>query len=152
METQDVELFVASVAEAGAVADSTQSWGGETVGSLVSGNFVSLPAWFPADKAVAVLRNKGKRFALIRDRDGRLRVADLRQLVSASSTKSVSWCALPLGPTVAPVASLNEVMRLMDAHQSAYLPVVTCRVLVGIFARDVATGYATPPVAERSAA
>jgi Mg/Co/Ni transporter MgtE len=106
---------------------------------LASDNFLSLPAWFPADKASAILRQTGKRFVLVSDRNGIERVTDLRQLASAPSTKTVSWCALPLGPSVGPQATLDEVLRLMEERRSAYLPVVVGGMIVGIVARDAAT-------------
>ena len=108
-------------------------------------NFLTLPAWFPADKAGAVLRNKGKRFALITDGNGWASVADVRQLAVAPSTKSVSFCARPLGPAVAATASFDEAIRLMDTHHKAYLPMVVSGVIVGIVARDLARGSATDP-------
>ena len=119
---------------------------------LASDNFISLPAWFPADKASAILRKTGKRFVLISDRNGIERVTDLRQLASAPSTKSVSWCALPLGPSVTLQATRDEVLRLMDGRRSAYLPVVIGGVIVGIVARDAGTARSTPPALGQVAA
>jgi hypothetical protein len=117
-----------------------------------SDNFLSLPAWFPADKAGAVLRNKGKRFALIGDRSGSACVVDLRQLASAPSSKSVSFCATRLGPAVSATASFDDVLRMMDSHQSSYLPVVVCGVMVSIVARDMATDAVMPQAEDLIAA
>jgi len=100
-------------------------------------DFLTLPAWFPADKAAAVLRSQGKRFALIADRNGMSSVADRQQLAAAPASKSIAWCATPLGPPVSPSTSFDEARRLMDAH--AYLPVVIGGVVVRILARDAST-------------
>ena len=116
---------------------------------LASDNFLTLPAWFPADKASAVLRKKGKRFALVGDRNGTELVADLHCLSSAPPTKSVSWCASPLGPGVAPTATLDQVACLMDARGSAYLPVVVGGLIVGIVARDAEAMQTSNPASSR---
>jgi hypothetical protein len=117
-----------------------------------SDDFLTLPAWFGAEQAAAVLRSKGKRLALIAGGDGMSSVADLHRLAAAPSTKSISWCAVPLGPAVLPTTSLGEARRLMDAHGSAYLPVVTGGVIVSILARDSIDAAATFEAVEQLAA
>ena len=117
-----------------------------------SDDFLTLPAWFQAGSAAAVLRSKGKRLALIADRNGMTSVADVRRLAAAPSGKSVSWCASPLGPAVSPTTSLAEAHRLMDAHGSAYLPVVMGGVIVKILARDSVPAVVTDGPVERLAA
>jgi hypothetical protein len=118
-------------------------------------DFLTLPAWFPADKAAAILRSQGKRLALIADRNGMTSVADRRQLAAAPASKSIAWCASPLGPPVSPTTSAAEARRLMQAHGSAYLPVVIGGVVVRIFALSenggAGTGSPTEP-ADRIAA
>ena len=99
-------------------------------------DFLTLPAWFPADKAAAILRSQRKHLVLIADRNGMTSVADRRRLASAPASKSIAWCATPLGPPVSPATSLGEARRLMEAHGSAYLPVVIGGVVVRILARD----------------
>ncbi len=115
-------------------------------------DFVTLPAWFPADKAAAVLRSKGKRLALISDRNGVASVADRRQLAAAPASKSIAWCAKPLGPPVSPTTSLAEARRLMDAHGSAYLPVVIGGVVMKILSRETVTRTVAPSGHHRLAA
>ena len=117
-----------------------------------SADFLTLPAWFGAQQAAAVLRSKGKRLALIAGVDGMTSVADLHRLAAAPGTKSISWCATPLGPAVLPTTSLDEVHRLMDVHGSDYLPVVTGGVIVNILARDSVDAAATLETVERLAA
>jgi hypothetical protein len=102
------------------------------VGEKVAQNFVTLPAWFPADKASAVLRAKGKQFALISDKDGVARAAHIDDLEAAPSTKNLQWCAAPLGRAVAPTTSVDEMMRLVAAQPSSYIPVVMGGVVLGI--------------------
>jgi hypothetical protein len=115
-------------------------------------DFLTLPAWFPAAKAAAVLRSQGKRLALIADRNGVSSVAALEELAAAPANKSISWCAAPLGPAVAPATSQLEVRRLMDADGSAYLPVVMGGVVLSILARDSVGAARAPELVERLAA
>jgi hypothetical protein len=117
-----------------------------------SDDFLTLPAWFQAGSAAAVLRSKGKRLALIADGNGMVSVADVHQLAAAPGTKSISWCASPLGPAVSPTTSLAEARRLMDAHGSAYLPVVMGGVIVKILSRDSVPAAASPEPVEQLAA
>jgi hypothetical protein len=133
------------VAGVGAGAGCRPDHGHDDAQSLASDNFLSLPAWFPAEKACAILRATGKRFVLIADGNGLGRIADRQQLASAPLSKSVSWCGVPLGPSVTPAATPDEVLGLMDAHRMAYLPVVVGGVVVGIVARDAATAWSARP-------
>ena len=116
------------------------------------GDFVTLPAWFPAHKAAAVLDSTGKRLALIADRNGMTSVADRRQLEAAPASKSLAWCATPLGPPVSPTTSFAEARRLMDAHGHAYLPVVIGGVVMKILSRETVTRSVAPRQHHRLAA
>jgi len=102
---------------------------------VVERNCVSLPAWFPAEKAAAVLRQQKKQFALLADHQGVTRVASLDELSQAPATKSVLWCGRPLGPAVSPATSASEALRLLEAHPDAFLPVVLGGVVLGILNR-----------------
>ncbi|HEX2656972.1 MAG TPA: hypothetical protein VHU40_01815 [Polyangia bacterium] len=115
-------------------------------------NCVSLPAWFPADKAAAVLRHQKKQFALLADQQGVTRVASLDQLTHAPATKSVLWCGRPLGPAVAPATSPEEALRLLDAHPEAFLPVVLGGVVLGILTRAALPSVSRFPVHAPAAA
>jgi hypothetical protein len=107
-------------------------------GAVASQNFVSLPSWFPVDKASAVLRLKGKLFALTADERGIAYVAHLDQLTAAPSAKSLRWCAVPLGPAVAPATPLEQASQLMDRHASTCVPVVMGGVVLGVLSRHAA--------------
>ena len=103
---------------------------------VMTQDFVSVPSWFPADKAASVLRHTGKAFALVAGPRGDNHLASLNDLLTAPSTKSVGWCAKPLGPTVANDTTFDEAMELMDAHSLDRVAVVFGRLLVGIVTRD----------------
>src|SRR6188474_1118589 len=84
-------------------------------------NCVTLPAWFPADKAAAVLRQQRKQFVLLADHKGTTHAASLDQLERAPATKSVLWCGRPLGPALSTATPRHEARRLMETHAHAYL-------------------------------
>ena len=102
---------------------------------LIDRNCLSLPAWFPADKAAAVLRQQKKQFALLADHQGVTRVASLDELSQAPVTKSVLWCGRPLGPAVSSTTSADEALRTLEAHPGAFLPIVLGGVVLGILTR-----------------
>lgn len=109
-------------------------------------NCVSLPGWFPADKAAAVLRHQKKQFALLADQQGVTRVASLEQLAHAPATKSVLWCGRPLGPAVAPTTSADEASRLLDDHPETFIPIVLGGVVLGILTRAAISSAPRLPV------
>lgn len=109
-------------------------------------NCLTLPAWFPADKAAAVLRQQKKQFVLLADQKGTTHAASLDQLERAPATKSVLWCGRPLGPAISPRTPLQEALRLMEAHVHTYLPIVMGGVVLGILTGNALT--ANSPAAE----
>ena len=108
------------------------------VAEAMSSDFISLPAWFPAEKAASVLRLKSKGFAFISGPGGQTSLVALEELDGAPVRKSVAWCVRPLGPTVAQDATLDDAVALMDRHAIDHVPVVMGRLLVGIVTRDAA--------------
>jgi|GEM_PF-5597963 len=113
-------------------------------------NCLTLPAWFPADKAAAVLRQQKKQFVLLADHKGTTRAASLDQLEQAPVTKSVLWCGRPLGPAVSTSTPRHEALRLMETHVHSYLPIVMGGVVLGILTRQALS--AKSPTAVTSAA
>jgi hypothetical protein len=123
-----------------------RAWVG--VDSLMTRSFVSLPSWFPADKAAAVLRQQGKEFALVTERTGGPALAHLRDLAAAPTNKSVLWRTTPLGRAVTPGARIDQALSLMDAHASDNLPVVVGGLIVGLLTRRaLVAGLAQAPTA-----
>lgn len=107
-------------------------------------DFISLPSWFPAEKAAAVLRQQGRRFALVVNRAGATGLADVGQLAAAAPTKSVLWCARPLGRAVTSDALLDEALTLMTAAAVDHVPVTVDGLLVGILTREAALAGRSP--------
>ena len=99
-------------------------------------NCLTLPAWFPADKAAAVLRQQRKQFVLLADHKGTTHAASLDQLEQAPATKSVLWCGRPLGPAVSTATPRHEALRLMETHVHSYLPILMGGVVLGILTRQ----------------
>jgi predicted transcriptional regulator len=111
----------------------------ETVGDLADRAIASIPSWFPADKAAAVLRQQGKTFALVADRTGVSGVASAQALAAAPPTKSVSWCTVSLAQAVKSDVSLDRALALMDDYSVDCLPVVVGGfggLIAGIITRD----------------
>lgn len=106
----------------------------ETVGALVERAVASIPSWFPADKAAAVLRQQGRAFTLVTNRSGVSGVASAQALASAPPTKSVSWCTVSLAQAVRPDVSLDRALALMDDSSVDCLPVVVGGGLGGVIA------------------
>jgi CBS domain-containing protein len=105
------------------------------VEEVMARDFVSLPPWFSAAQAGAVLRQTGKSYALFGG-PGAERLATLGELQAASPLKSAASCATPLGPAIAVDASLAEALTVMNKRQLDRSAVVLGRVLVGIVARE----------------
>ena len=124
-----------STARKGEANDTQPASAAQGLEAIVAGNFLTLPAWFPAAQAVKVLRHKGKSFALVEDRGGARQVADVLSLEAAPAHKTLAWCATPLGPAIAPTTSLDEVSNLIEDSGAHRLPLLLGSVLVGIVTR-----------------
>jgi hypothetical protein len=124
---------------------------GARVDAHMHRGFIRLPSWFPTDKAAAVLRQKGQRFALVVDRAGSTGLAHLGQLAAAPPTKSVLWCARPLGRAVTSAALVDEALALMTAASVDHLPVTVDGLLVGILTREAALEGLSPSPLDEAA-
>lgn len=116
--TQDVQADDAGAGMVG--CDESVS----RVGSFVERDLISLPSWFPAPQAAAILRHKGKTFVVVTDKTGIDAVASVQSLSHAPATKSVRWCAVSLGQSVTPDLPVEEAVQLMDLYGVDCLPVV----------------------------
>ncbi len=105
---------------------------------VMTDDWMSLPAWFPADKAAQVLRCKGKTYAMFggggQPASGGLARVD--ELEAAPAGKSAVWCARPFGPAVNQETTLDQAATLMDEHAVDRLPVVFGRLVIGVVSRD----------------
>lgn len=95
----------------------------DCVGRILLNDMASLPSWFNAGQAAAILRQQGKRFALITDRAGVSRIATRAALASVDDTKSAEACAIPLAVGVGVETPLSAALELMDRHHVDLLPV-----------------------------
>ena len=107
-------------------------------GQVVGRNVVTLPAWFPAAKARAVLRLKRQPFALLSDARGAHAVVPVDELASAPPERSLSGCATPLGPAISAQLPIDEALPFMNRHAALYVPVVLGSVVLGVLSHAVA--------------
>jgi len=108
-------------------------------GQLVERNVLTLPAWFPAAKAHAVLRLKRTPFALLADARGAHAVVHADELATAAPERSLSGCATPLGPAISAQTPIDEALLFMNRHAALCLPVVMGGVVLGLLSRAAAT-------------
>src|SRR6185436_8282832 len=101
-------------------------------GQIAGGNALTLPAWFPAAKARAVLRLKGIPFALLSDGRGAYAAVHVDELALAPPERSLSGCATSLGPAIVETLPIDEALRLMNRQATVYLPVVLGGAVLGI--------------------
>ena len=109
-----------------------------SAGSVACQNFITLPSWFSAAQGHAVLRLKGKLFALVSDAQGTQSIARVDDLAAAPAHKSLAWSMTALGPAVADVTPVDEALRIMDQHGATCVPVVLGGVVLGVLSRDAA--------------
>lgn len=105
---------------------------------------VSLPAWFPAGQAAAVLRHHAAAFAFVTDRAGISGTASLEDLAAAPRTKSVSFVATPLGHALSIDSTATEALASMRRQGHSHLPVVVGGLIIGMVTREALEPLATP--------
>jgi len=108
-------------------------------GRVAGRNALTLPTWFPAAKARAVLRLKGIPFALLSDARGAYAAVHVDELAIAPPERSLSGCATSLGPAVAETLPIDEAVRLMNRQATAYLPVVLGGAVLGVLSHAAVT-------------
>ncbi|MBC8133140.1 MAG: hypothetical protein H7X95_09180 [Deltaproteobacteria bacterium] len=91
----------------------------------MSRSFVTLPAWFSAQKAASVLKSLKRNYVLVADprAASSLRVASLGDLLGAPIDKTVEWCAPPAAAFLGPLQSADEAWQVMLNANAEYLPV-----------------------------
>ena len=109
------------------------------VASAVERGSISLPAWFPVDKAASILRAGAAAFAFVTDRTGIAGTASLAELERAPRTKSVSYVAIPLGRELPLDASPEGALARMVAEGLEHLPIAIGGIIVGIVTRAAVT-------------
>jgi hypothetical protein len=109
---------------------------GHGIASAVKRDLVSLPAWFPADKAAAILRHHAAAFAFVTDRTGISGTASLVELERIPRTKSVAWVATPLGRAIALDTSPADALAMMQRQGLDHLPASVGGLIIGIVTRS----------------
>jgi hypothetical protein len=109
---------------------------GHGIASAVKRDLVSLPAWFPADKAAAILRHHAAAFAFVTDRTGISGTASLVELERIPRTKSVAWVATPLGRAIALDTSPADALAMMQRQGLDHLPASVGGLIIGIVTRE----------------
>jgi hypothetical protein len=126
LRTAAIERTSASVANPG-------------IASAVERESVSLPSWFPVDKAASILRAGAATFAFVTDRTGIGGTASLAELERAPRTKSVSFVAIPLGRALPLDTSPEEALARMADAGLEHLPIEVGGLIVGIVTRTAVT-------------
>jgi CBS domain-containing protein len=117
---------------------------GPRAGEIVARNVVTLPAWFPARKALAVLRLKKVDFALLSDARGAQAVALAEDLAAASPERPLSGCATALGPAISAQLPIDEVLSFMNRHAALHVPVLLGGVVLGLLSHAAAADAVAP--------
>jgi predicted transcriptional regulator len=110
--------------------------------SAVEHQLVSLPAWFPAEKAAAILRHHATSFAFVTDRAGISGTVSLADVATAPQTKTVSWIARPLGQAIPLDTTVAEALASMHHQALDHLPVAVGGLIIGIVTRAALTAIA----------
>lgn len=108
-------------------------------GQVAGRNALTLPTWFPAAKARAVLRLKGIPFALLCDARGAYAAVHVDELAIAPPERSLSGCATSLGPAVVETTPIDEALRVMNRQATVYLPVVLGGAVLGVLSHAAVT-------------
>ena len=111
---------------------------GPRVAAIATPNALTLPAWFSAAQASAVLRLKSRSFVLIAGAQGIARVASRDRLAGAPADQSVTGSAVPLGPGITPSTPVAVAVRRRDAHGTDHAAVVVGGAVLGIVTREAA--------------
>jgi CBS domain-containing protein len=124
---------------------------GHGIAPALKRELVSLPAWFPADKAAAILRHHATAFAFVTDRTGISGTASLVELERIPRTKSVAWVATPLGRAISLDTAPAEALAMMRRQGLDHLPASVGGLIVGIVTRDALEPLLAEPLIEAEA-
>ncbi len=117
---------------------------GHGIAPAVKRELVSLPAWFPADKAAAILRHHAAAFAFVTDRTGISGTASLVELERVPRSKSVAWVATPLGRAISLDTTPAEALAMMRRQGLDHLPASVGGLIIGIVTRQALEPLVAP--------